>query len=229
MNLTVIALVAVLLILIYILYIYYHTSSAISSSLVYLNSSNAPVQITDNPSTYQYSFGIWVYVNSWDNTNTKPIFMIPNQVNLYFDTTTPTLYFDISQNCAGGNGNINTATAPIIVTDSFPIQKWTYVSIVVDNFFVDLYIEGKMVKSVKLNCMQSVPSVPNTYVYLGGNPAISSDIMVTRFYRWSYVLAPQDIWKQYLTGNGVSTSFVAYGINVDVMKNDQVQNTFKLF
>jgi Concanavalin A-like lectin/glucanases superfamily len=229
MNLKIIALIAFVIILLYVLYIYYRSSSAIASSLVNLNGSNAAVQITDNPNTYQYSFGVWVYVNSWDNSNQKPIFTIPNQINVYFDKTSPTLYVDIAQNCAAGNGNVNTATAPIIITDNFPIQKWTYVAIVADNFFIDLYVDGKMVKSVKLNCMQSVPSTANTSVYLGGNPAITSDIMLTRFYRWSYVLAPQDIWKQYLSGNGVSSSFATYGINVDVMRNNQLQNTIKLF
>lgn len=229
MNLKVIALIALIIILLYLLYVYYHASSAIASSLVNLNGSNAPIQIKDNPNTYQYSFGVWLYVNSWDNSNKKPVFTIPNQISVYFDKTAPILYVDIAQNCATGNGNINTATAPIIVTDSFPIQKWTYISIVVDNFFVDLYVDGKMVKSVKLNCMQSVPAAATTSVYLGGNPAISSDIVLTRFYRWSYVLGPQDIWKQYASGNGVSKSFATYGMNLDIMKNNQVQNTIKLF
>jgi Concanavalin A-like lectin/glucanases superfamily len=226
MNLKIIALFAVVIILIYVLYVYYHASSAIATSLINLNNTNSSVSITDNPNSYQYTFGIWVYVNSWNNMNQKPLFTIPNQVNVYFDTTTPTLFVDISQNCSTGSGS---ATPPMIVTDNFPIQKWTYVTIVVDNYFVDMYVDGKMVKSVKMNCMQSVSNATNTSVYLGGNPAVVNDIMLTRFYRWSYVLAPQDVWKQYASGNGVSSTFATYGINVDVMRNNQVQNTIKLF
>ena len=117
----------------------------------------------------------------------------------------------------------------MIITDNFPIQKWTYVSVVVDNFFVDMYLDGKMVKSVKMNCMQSMPSITNTSVYLGGNPTVMNDIMITKMIRWSYVLSPQDVWKNYMSGNGVSTMLTSYGANLDILRNNSLQNTIKLF
>lgn len=226
MNLVQIGLIAVVIILLYVLYVYYHASSAIASTMVNLNSTNVPVVINDNPSSFQYSFGVWIYVNSWNNNHSKPIFSIPNQLNLFFDTTTPTLYFDISQNCATSAASI---TPPMIITNNFPIQKWTYVNVVVDNFFVDMYLDGKMVKSIKMNCMQYMPSITNTSIYLGGTPTVLNDIMITKLFRWSYVLSPQDVWKNYMSGNGTSTSFATYGANLDIMRNNSLQNTIKLF
>ena len=82
---------------------------------------------------------------------------------------------------------------------------------------------------MKMNCMQYMPSAKNASVYLGGSPTVVSDIKVTKMYRWSYVLAPQDVWKNYMSGNGVSSSFATYGANLDIMKNSTVQNTIKLF
>ena len=226
MNLIQIGLIALVIILLYVLYVYYHSSSAIASSMVNLNSANTPVVISDNPTSYQYSFGVWVYVNSWNNNNTKPIFSIPNQINVFFDNTTPTLYVDINQNCSTSTTKI---TPPMIITDNFPIQRWTYVSIVVDNFFVDMYLDGKMVKSMKMNCMQSMPSITNTSVYLGGSPTVMNDIMITKMIRWSYVLGPQDVWKNYMSGNGISTMITSYGANLNILRNNSLQNTIKLF
>jgi len=227
MSLVYIGLIALVFILLYVLYVYFHSSSAIASGLINLNSVNPAVVITDKPTSYQYSFGVWIYVNSWNNNNNKPVFAVPNQIQVYFDKTTPTLLVDIKQNCA--SSGTAAVTPPITLTDNFPIQKWTYVTVVVDNFFVDMYLDGKMVKSIKLNCMLSMPSSTNTSVYLGGNPAVTSDIMVTKLYRWSYVLAPQDVWKTYMAGNGVSSTFATYGMNVDILRNNTIQNTIKLF
>ena len=230
MNYLIIALVALTIILLYILYVYYRSSSSIVSNVVNLNGSNIPVVISDNPSSYQYTYGVWVYVNSWSNNSNKPIFTVPNQINVYLDKTSPTLYVDINQNCSATSGQAaGSRTPPMAVTDNFPMQRWTYVSIVVDNFFVDMYLDGKMMKSMKMNCMQYMPSAKNASVYLGGSPTVVSDIKVTKMYRWSYVLAPQDVWKNYMSGNGVSSSFATYGANLDIMKNSTVQNTIKLF
>jgi hypothetical protein len=38
----------------------------------------------------------------------------------------------------------------IVVTNNFPIQKWVHIGIVIDNKIMDVYLDGKMVKSVKL-------------------------------------------------------------------------------
>ena len=210
----------------YMLYLYFQNYTTIAANLVNLNSANPSVSITNNPTSYQYTVGAWVYVNSWNNNSVKPILAIPGQFNLYLDATTPTLYFDISQNCAVGG---NKPSPPMIVTDNFPLQRWTYVTVVVDNYFVDMYIDGKLLQSMKLNCMQSIPTSTNSAIYLGGSPTIINDIMVTKVYRWSYVLAPQDLWKSYIVGNGVSTSFSTYGMAVDILKNNQVQNQIRIF
>jgi Concanavalin A-like lectin/glucanases superfamily len=226
MNWFIVIGVVVVILGIYLLYLYFQNYTTVASNLVNLNNANPSVAITNNPNSYQYSVGAWVYVNSWNNNVTKPILAIPGQFNLYLDTTSPTLYFDISQNCAGGSA---TPSPPMIVTDNFPLQRWTYITVVVDNYFVDMYVDGKLLQSMKLNCMQSVPSTTTASIYLGGSPTVINDVMMTKVYRWSYVLAPQDVWKNYIGGNGVSTSFSSYGMAVDIMKNNQVQNQFRVF
>lgn len=210
---------------IYLLYLYFQNYTTIAANLVNLNNTNQSVTITNNATSYQYSVGAWVYVNSWNNVNTKPILAIPNQFTLYLDKTTPTLFFDISQNCTTG-----VAPSPaMIVTDNFPIQRWTYVTVVVDNYFVDMYMDGKLIQSMKLNCMQSVPSSTSSSIYLGGSPTVVNDIMMVKVVRWPYVLSPQDVWRNYITGNGMSTSFSMYGLEMDVLKNNQVQNRIRVF
>ena len=227
MNWYIILGVSIAIILIYVLYNYFQNYTTIASNLVNLNQAVPSVLVTDNPHSYQYAIGAWVYVNSWNNINYKPLITIPNQFSLYLDQTSPTLFFELAQDC-GANPQVQ-PTPPIAVTNDFPLQRWTYVTIVVDNYFVDMYLDGKLLQSVKLNCMQSIPTATNATTYLGGNPAISNDVLMTKVYRWSYTLAPRDVWKNYIAGNGVSTSFSSYGLAIDVLKNNTVQNSFRLF
>jgi len=226
MNWYIIFAFVLILLLLYILYVYYSNYTTVASNEINLNSSNQPVPVTNNPSSYQYSISAWVYVNSWDNTVTKPLIRIPNQFNLYLDKTTPTLFFDVSQNCSTAN---ITPTPPVPITHDFPLQRWTFVTVVVDNYFVDMYLDGKLLQSIKLNCMQKKPSSTNVNIYLGGNPSVATDIMMTKVYRWSYVLAPQDVWSKYIGGNGITGSISTYGLSVEVLKNNTVQNTIRLF
>jgi hypothetical protein len=226
MNWFIVLGVSITIILLYILYLYFQNYTTISSGVVNLNQTVPSVVVNDNPSSYQYSFGSWVYVNSWNNNNYKPLLTIPNQFSLYLDQTTPTLFFEVSQNC-GGNSQLN-PTPKITITDDFPLQRWTYVTVVVDNYFIDLYLDGKLVQSIKLNCMQSIPTGAVS-IHMGGSPAITNDIMLAKVYRWSYTLAPRDVWNNYISGNGVSTSFNSYGMAIDILKNNTTQNTFRIF
>jgi Concanavalin A-like lectin/glucanases superfamily len=226
MNWWIVLGVSFVIILTYILYKYFQNYTTVASNMVNLNQVIPSILVTNNPISFQYSVGAWIYVNSWNNNNYKPLISIPNQFNIYLDKTSPTLYFDISQNC--GTNNVN-PTPPIVISDDFPIQRWTYACVVVDNFFIDMYLDGKLMQSVKLNCMQSFPNQANTSVYLGGNPAVLNDIMMSKVYRWSYTLAPRDVWNNYIAGNGVSTSFSSYGMAIDVLKNNTVQNSIRLF
>ena len=225
MNWLLILGIVAVLIGLYLLYLWFQNYTTIAANEVNLNNANPSVAITTNPTSYQYSIGTWVYVNSWNNNSIKPILSVPNQLSLYLDKTTPTLFFDISQNCANGQH----PSPPLVVTDNFPLQRWTYVTIVVDNYFVDMYLDGKLLQSMKLNCMQSIPTNTSVSIHLGGNPTVINDIMVTKTYRWSYVMGPTDVWKQYLGGNGVSTSFSSYGMSIDILKNGQELNTYRLF
>lgn len=225
MNWNIVLGVVAILIGMYVLYLYFQNYTTIAANTVSLTNANTPVNIKDKASSYQYSVGAWVYVNSWNNNNLKPILSMPNQFKLYLDKTSPTLYFDISQNCMNGQ----TPSPPMVVTDNFPLQRWTYVTIVVDNYFVDMYLDGKLMQSMKMKCMQSVPTNTTSSIYLGGNPIIINDIMLTKVYRWSYVLSTQDVWKNYIAGNGVSTSFSTYGMEIDILKNNEVQNEIRIF
>ena len=225
MNWIYIILGVMIVILLYVLYInYFSTSRTKLIKETTLNSASIPgITITDAPTSTRYAYGIWLYVNTWNNSNTKPIFSRPGQIAVYLDNNTPTLYCDISQNCTG----TITPTTHMQITQNFPIQKWTYVTVNVDNQFVDMYLDGKLVKSIQLGCQLSTPP-KDALMFLGGNQA--NDILVAAFHRWSLPQSPQDVYNEYMKGNGISNNMMAsYGVKMTVLKDKIEQTSVNLF
>jgi hypothetical protein len=102
MNWIIVILGIVVVILFYILYKFYYSNSNSLSKSTSLKIANPDIAVTSSPATSRYTYGIWMYVNSWDNTVTKPIFSRPvstsntnSQIYLYLDKTTTTLKFNV--------------------------------------------------------------------------------------------------------------------------------------
>jgi len=230
MNISTILLGVLVLLLIYILYRYFFTRAASLASQANLNNTNLPtIPVNDSPTSVRYAYGTWMFINSWNSNGQKPIFSRANQFKVYLDSSTPTLYFDISQSCPSGT----TATGPVAITTNFPMQIWTYVVISVDNQFVDFYLDGKMVKSIKLACPQAAPptgGTAGTPIVVGGT---SCDVMLAALQRWSSPLSPREVWSNYISNssgtNALAKMFSSYGVGVSLYQNDVQQSVFRLF
>jgi hypothetical protein len=224
MNVTVIILGIAVVFLLFILYQYFTSKSTSLAKQTSLLTTNKLIPVTSNSAATRYALGIWVYVNSWSmNGQQKTIFSLPGKITLYLDPTSPTLYTSIGM--SGGS-------TIIPVTQNFPIQKWTYVTISVDNTFVDCYIDGKLLKSTQLVGVQTSPTESTPTIYLGGNPASLNDITISSFYRWTNPLAPSDVWNTYMKGNGsnsITNVFNNYGLDISLLKNNVTASTYTIF
>lgn len=220
--------VVIVLVLVYLLYkIVFQQRSLIAANTSLLSKVNPITTVTSTSVRYAYS--IWINVNSWKMDNRKNIFSRTNNVTLWLDKTTPTLNLDIY--------NINTTPTPytIMITDNFPLQKWTQVAFSVDNQYVDLYLDGKLIKSVVLPQFQIPPS--STDITIGNKECASdntgncSDILITRFYYWSKPLSPQDMWYVYMQGSGNNTFTFSnsYSASINFLKDNVPQFQFPIF
>lgn len=236
MNYTIVILGVIVVILIYILYRYFSTSSSTLKTKADLNKVQPPIPIT-NATSVRYAYGVWVYVNSFTGGKYKPIFQLPtsaptisdatnvmtgNNIQLYLDKTTPTLYCDI---LTGTGANI---TKQIQITPNFPLQTWVYVVISVDNNYADFYLNGKLIKSIQLAGRQTQITAATPQIFIGDTSAV--DIQIAGFYRWSKPLNPQEVWSNYLAGNGnpMSSMVSSFGMNVALVKDNIEQSKFAL-
>ena len=197
-----------------------------------LSTPTPPVLATtfNSPDSTRYSYGIWYYVNTWTAGINKVIFSRKGDILLYLDNSTaellcvlpPTSYTDPGENVILPSSNLDSTNA-IIVTNNFPLQKWVYINVVVDNTIADIYLDGKLVKSVQINQV-SPDKTSNLYFGTG------YDAYISNFQRWSTPLDPQTVWSTYLAGNGTSSIGTNnYHMNVSLLKDNVEQKSYSIF
>jgi len=221
----------IIVVLIYFLYKYFTTSTATLGSLVDLSKTNPATAFTKagdlkDPSTTRYSYGLWLYIDTWNTSSDKTIFyrkstdITKYDIRLYLDTSSPTLKCDFHINT---NDPIKTDT--ITITTNFPIQKWVYITVSVDNKIIDCYIDGKLVTSQQLKG-NLVAQNQNADIFVGNFNA-----HLAKFQRTNAPTDPQTVWSNYSAGNGgnsLKKMFSSYGVDVSFKKDNIEQQKFSI-
>lgn len=234
MNTAAIIIAVLIAMLIYVLYTYYAISSSTLNKTANLNGGAIPpITISDNPKSVRYAYGIWVYINTWDNQMDKVIFSRNGNLTVTLDKNQPTLWCKVNMQ----DGTIKNMK----IMDNFPIQKWVHIIVSVDSEFLDGYINGKLVVSQRFTDTATskvlIPAVPpdkDTPLYLGtaGTATyVKQDIVVADFKRWNTPMDPQTAWDTYMAGNGQNTfsKMSSYGIDLSILKNSVEQSRYSLF
>jgi hypothetical protein len=208
MNVTLVILGIVLVVLIYVIYQYMNNVSQDLSDYKSVSTSQTIINSTDlsAPNSTRYAHGIWVYVKKHDGQ--APFITFGDATagtTLYLAGATPTLKY-------------KSGTDELIITDNFPIQKWVNLVVSVDNQIVDIYMDGKLVKSSKI--AHHTPGDLSSGIFNG---------YITKFKRWAEPLNPQMVYDTYMEGNGRSGILPAYGIDMSIFKDNIEQSKFTLF
>lgn len=215
MNYTTIFLGTALVVLImYMLFqSYFDGKQSLVSQTKLINMSPIEAEKVSKPNASILSYGIWVHIGQWsnnDNNDDQTLFKRDTELEVYFT------------NNAGLKIKVDdTATdyTDIVVTNNFPIQKWVHIGIVVDNQIMDVYLDGKMVKSVKLK--QNIAPTENSITY-GTDSAIASNTHIAEHKRITYALDPKGMWDLYMEGNGMGGLTQAaseMNVNLSILKD----------
>ena len=189
------------------------------------------------PNSTRFSYYVWIYVNVVDPSIDENIFRVSDTaiktatettagrtgdlLSLYVKNTTD-LYLDVL------TGTSNTLT-PIIITSNFPMQSWQQVIISFDNTHLDIYHNGKFLKSTHFENTKLPVKTSNKSIIDFGTT--KSDINIKLFSVLEYPMDPQTAWNKYVedskTSNGANT--VNYGLKLNVSSNNKPSTPFTLF
>jgi hypothetical protein len=213
------------------------TSSTISASSLATNGSNVP--------SSNFAYSIWFYVNDWNYRYGEPkvIFgrmgsksgkgtgSVPGVSGL--DPCPAVVLGDIENNVSvslgcypgveqtpttsGGNTVVHTCSVANV-----PIQKWVNLVVSVYGRTMDLYIDGKLVRTCLLPGVASVNNNADVYV----TPAGGFNGWTSKLQYYPNSLNPQEVWNIYTRGYSSWTSmFNAYQVQISLIANGTTQSS----
>ena len=225
--------IGIILIILVLVFIYYVLKYIFTDPYTLQTLSNGQTQSTINKGSLanggdsnNFSYSIWFYINDWNyqfgknkvifgrmeqgtgtitdvsGINPSPLVVlgqIENNLNVYLQ-------------CEGID------TPNMCSIDNIPIQKWVNLVLSVYSRTMDLYLDGKLVRTCLL------PGVPNI--------STGSDVLITpyggfngwtsRFQYFPNSLNPQDAWNIYTQGYGgnmFSNLLKSYQIQFSLLEN----------
>ena len=238
MNFLYITLFVIIIFLLFILYRFLVGDKRPLVSNIYLKNGvpEIPLSLTDY-NTYTIEF--WIYVNTLPDT-ANPYSGGPdckagnsnfnnngNPDGYIITTSSGNLSLDLYSNgkLTFYNGRQDSTYYPSVMTENFPVQKWTYVIISVRKTFVDLYINGKLIQSANYNGTSN----PNILIKPTSSNKIKFgnklDAFISKMYFNSKPMDTKTAWKQYLKGNGIK---INYNIGVSLTQNGTNTNNVNL-
>jgi hypothetical protein len=176
-----------------------------------------------------YTYSIWIYVDQWTISNDKKIIFSRGSGTI---AGMPMMYLDGQEN----NVTVSLLTYPDSSSQSVsttystftcgvknvPLQNWTNLIASVNGRSLDIYMNGKLVRTCVL------PGVPfvegQSPIYLTPNGGFSG--YTAKFNYWADAISPQQAWNIYKSGPGgniLGNLLNQYKIQVNFMKGNETE------
>jgi hypothetical protein len=166
-----------------------------------------------------YTYSIWLYIDDWNYQygKEKIIFLRGSLDSVFM----PSLTLAPTDNTL--QVTISTDEEPFeSIVPNIPLQKWTNLIVSLNNKSLDIYVNGKLVKT---SILPGLPKLdPNASLYLTPRGGFSG--YTSRFNYWSDAINPQEAWNVYKNGPGgniFSNFFNQYKIQLSFLKGEDVK------
>ena len=226
----------VLVVVIY--YFMYNSGSTVLSNKLDLAIVQPPVPVASlglNPGSPRYSIEMWMYVYNFNGASTYIVSRasksatagsegvnanLLKNIGIKIDGASPKLTLEYS----GPNASNVIVKKEQMITDNLPLQTWVHLIVSVDNTFVDVYMNGKLVKSFQDQI--ETPSDTATLDYGVVN------CYLAKLARTTSATDPQSAWDKYAAGNGenpLAKYLASFGLSLTLQKNNQDYSKVTIF
>jgi hypothetical protein len=228
--------ILLVIIIVFAVIIYNYISSDLNT-LTGLNSGqmlqkiNASDLGTSNGANFTYS--IWFNIDDWNIKygEEKILFGRMNSANESSATRKPCplVYLDTNQNNIIIEMTMNNTSSSVekYPVENIPIQKWVFLMISVYGRTLDVYIDGKLVRTFVLPSIPKINVASDVYVTPNGGFAG----WTTRFQYVGDATNPQTAWDMYKKGYGGSLLgelFGKYSVKLALLENDKESSSLTI-
>jgi hypothetical protein len=196
------------------------TSTTVGATKNYLLEGSLTIPLKRfkfNSKANRFCIELWLFINPNAIVGTDPlnIFKISNKMNLDLKNTTE-LILTITTN----------PTTTYTITPSFFLQKWEQVIISIDQYLIDLYLDGKLMSSTMSKDKPiKIPTDSDTIVF--NSIENRSDFYVSGLNIKNVAMDPKTALKNY--NNGKSKVNGSTNVSLALTKNENIAKNFMLF
>ena len=216
------------------------TASVISASSLATNGSNVP--------SSNFAYSIWFYVNDWNYRYGEPK-VVFGRMGAQSTSGSGSIdgvsgldpcpavvlgavenNIDVSLGCYPGINQEPTTSGGTTVVHTcsvanVPIQKWVNLVVSVYGRSMDLYIDGKLVRTCLLPGVASINNNSNVYV----TPAGGFNGWTSKFQYFPNSINPQDAWNIYTSGySSWSSMFNSYQLQISLVENGTTEKSITI-
>lgn len=227
MNLLTIVIFVLIIILLYVVYKYMTKST--STIATFLDASK---MISQNVSKYEvnksnfYAYSLWMYIDDWsfnvgDNKDKNVLSRVTSNNTPLFSLTLDK-YMNNLNMIVNSDPSSKVTPTPCIVSN-IPLQRWVNVIISVYQQTIDIYVDGKLVRTCVLEYMPANLNTSDVLNIAGGY----SGYIAAVEYKPNF-MDPQQAWDIYSAGYGGSNVFNRYKLKFAFVKDDQEKASFEI-
>ena len=218
------------IVLVFVLYYFLNRSgTAVLSNKLDLSTPQTavPIDKIPDPSSRKYSYEMWVYVFNFQGTSQYIISRssvanaTQKNIGIRLDSSSPKLMLDYTATATG----TPSAQKSVSIADNFPLQTWAHLIVSVDDKYIDVYMNGKLIKSIQ-DANIDTPS-PTAIIEYG-----ITNCYLAKLSRTSMATDPQTAWNSYTAGNGenpMAKYLSSFGLSMTLQKNSQDYSKVTLF
>jgi len=207
------------LVVVYILSYFFNGKKTLSNFASAKTELVVPSSSLPPGTTVNFTYSIWIYIDDWSYRygQEKVIFSRGSTSGLM-----PALSLAPIENTLHVTTSITDGQPFETVVQNIPIQKWTNLIVSLNTRTLDIYVNGKLVRTSVLPGMPKLD--PNAELRLTPRGGFSG--YTSRFNYWSDTINPQEAWNVYKNGPGgniFSSFFNQYKIQFSFLKGDDVK------
>lgn len=224
------ALIILGIVLVFVLYYFLNTgaTTVLSNKLdLSTEQTDIPISKISDPASRKYSYEMWMYYYNFQPSSNQQQYIISREgtngknIGIFVDNLSPKLMLEYSATAIGGTSVKKSVT----ITDNFPLQTWAHVIVSVDNSYIDVYMNGKLIKSIYDTTIDS-PSVTAPIKYG------TTNCYLAKLSRTVLPTDPQTAWDKYSAGNGenpMAKYLSSFGLTMTLQKNNQDYSKITVF
>jgi len=137
--------------------------------------SHYPVNLPVSTNGLEFTYSFWIYVADWSfNYGNKKYIFVKGNLGSGPERWAPAIWlgermntlhvstsvFPVQNNPFGNDGAAPTPQYESCLVRDIPLQKWVYISAVLNNRNLDVYIDGKLEKSCMLDAVPDINNRP---------------------------------------------------------------------